>query len=100
MQPLRILKGSRVAEIDSICIKDGVDSKWLMNNAGRSISGVVLDDFKMKIGNKQIKGVIVCGGGNNGGDGFVAAMDLIENGMDIYVFCIHPVKKFSDDSRF
>ncbi|MBM3707670.1 MAG: NAD(P)H-hydrate dehydratase [Actinobacteria bacterium] len=100
MQPSRILKGSRVAEIDSACISDGIDSKWLMSNAGRGVSGVVLDDFKMDRSNKQIKGVIVCGGGNNGGDGFVAAMDLIEKGMDICVFCIHPAEKFSDDSRF
>jgi NAD(P)H-hydrate epimerase len=100
MKPLIILKGSRVAEIDSICIKNGIDSKWLMNNAGKSVSKVILEDFKLKKVKRQFKGIVICGGGNNGGDGFVAAMDLIKSGMDICVFYIHPTEKFSKDSKF
>jgi len=100
MKPLRILKGSRVAEIDSACINDGIDSKYLMRNAGRSVAKAVLDDFKEESKKKKVNGVVICGSGNNGGDGFVAAMDLIENGIGIYIFYIHPAEKFSVDSRF
>jgi hypothetical protein len=34
MELNRILSGSRIAEIDKKCISDGIDSKWLMKNAG------------------------------------------------------------------
>lgn len=119
-----VLKGSRVAQIDAKCIASGIDSKWLMQNAGKAVADVILRDIKdikdaisainkdtSKETNKDIKykinkidtinldvadlaksplisiaigifkgflnGVIVCGSGNNGGDGFVAAIELI-----------------------
>jgi NAD(P)H-hydrate epimerase len=93
-----ILKGSRIAEIDTRCISDGVDSRWLMKNAGNSVSRLIIKDFERVSGG--IRGVIVCGSGNNGGDGFVAAADLIDAGFDIDVFHIKPPEKFSADSSF
>ena len=93
-----ILKGSRIAEIDSRCISDGVDSKWLMKNAGNSISRLIIKDYERISGG--IRGVIVCGSGNNGGDGFVAAADLVDAGFDVDVFHIKPPENLSEDSSF
>lgn len=98
MGVLNILKGSRIAEIDSRCINEGVDSKWLMKNAGNSVSRLIIRDFERVSGG--IRGTIICGSGNNGGDGFVAAIDLIDAGFDVDVFHIKPPEKFSGDSRF
>ncbi|MDZ7837125.1 MAG: NAD(P)H-hydrate epimerase [Actinomycetota bacterium] len=42
---------------------------------------------------------MVCGGGNNGGDGFVAAGDLIRSQIEVKVFYITPTEKFSSDSN-
>ncbi len=91
----RILKGSRIAEIDARCISDGIDSKMLMQNAGSSVAKAVKSDLGNK---KNAKGVVVCGGGNNGGDGFVAATDLIREGIAVKVFYAAPFEKFGDDT--
>ncbi|MCG9478969.1 MAG: NAD(P)H-hydrate dehydratase [Actinomycetia bacterium] len=91
----RVLKGSRIAEIDSRCIQDGVDSRRLMQNAGSSVAKAVKAELK---GKKNAAGVVVCGGGNNGGDGFVAASDLIKSQIEVKVFYITPTEKFSSDS--
>ncbi|MBU0502457.1 MAG: bifunctional ADP-dependent NAD(P)H-hydrate dehydratase/NAD(P)H-hydrate epimerase, partial [Candidatus Margulisbacteria bacterium] len=52
-----------------------------MENAGRSVAEVAL---KM-LGKKQ-KVVVICGVGNNGGDGFVAARHLVNAGKKVDVF--------------
>jgi len=43
---------------------------------------------------------VICGGGNNGGDGFVIAKYLIESGFNISVFHITLPEKFSSDSSY
>lgn len=91
----RVLKGSRIAEIDARCISDGIDSKGLMQNAGSSVAKAVKADFKNK---KEVQGIVICGGGNNGGDGFVAAYDLLQAKIGVKVFYITPTEKFSSDS--
>ena len=100
MKLTRILKGSRIAEIDARAINSGIDSKCLMKNAGNGVSKVIITDFESKELNRAARGVVVCGGGNNGGDGFVVAGDLMDYGMNITVFHISPAEKLSPDSFF
>jgi len=94
----RILKGSRVAEIDSRAISDGIDPLELMKNAGEGISRKIFQDYKDAGLKRSPRGLIVCGGGNNGGDGFVVALGLLELGYNIKIFHIVPSGKFSQDS--
>jgi len=94
----RILKGSRVAGIDSSAISDGIDSLELMKNAGEGISRKIFQDYKDSGLKRSPRGLIVCGGGNNGGDGFVVALGLLELGYNIKTFHIVPSNKFSQDS--
>jgi len=96
----RILKGSRIAEIDSKAISGGIDSKSLMKNAGSGISKEITGDFENKKLKRAARGMVVCGSGNNGGDGFVAAKDLMNYGMRVIVFHISTVEEFSSDSLF
>jgi len=96
----RILKGSRVAEIDRKCINNGIDSKWLMNNAGTSVAKIIIEDFKSKKSGGSIKGLVICGGGNNGGDGFVAAKNLINSGIDVRIFYVSSPERFSSDCQY
>lgn len=96
----RVLKGSRVAEIDREAIGSGIDSKMLMKNAGEGTSKEIISDFENKNLKRAARGLIVCGSGNNGGDGFVTAMSLALYGMSISVFYISPLEKSSPDSMF
>ena len=49
----------------------GVSVEQLMQGAGRAVASCVLEDYS---GAKRI--AVVCGKGNNGGDGFVVARHL------------------------
>ena len=109
MEALIILKGSRVEQIDAKCVEGGIDSRQLMGNAGSRVAETIIKDFKDsflpngRTGGK-VKGVVVCGGGNNGGDGFAAAAILAGTdagaGVGIDVFCITSTEKFSVDSKY
>jgi len=95
----RILKGNRVAEIDRRAINDGIDPLELMKNAGEGISRKIFRDYKDSGLKRSPRGLIVCGGGNNGGDGFVVALGLLELGFNIKTFHIVPSGKLSQDSN-
>lgn len=96
----RILMGNRVAEIDSKAIAGGIDSKKLMKNAGVGVAMEIISDYS-DTGLKRVpRGAVICGGGNNGGDGFVAALHLLEFGYNIKIYHIVPPEKFSPDSSF
>lgn len=43
--------------------------------------------------------LVVCGGGNNGGDGFAAARLLITNGYNVDVFCFTDAEKIKGDAK-
>ena len=99
-EPTIILLGSRVEEIDARCIAEGIDSRKLMYNAGKAVADKIISELLSGETKNFIKGLVICGSGNNGGDGFVAAMELLKAGMDIDVFCISQAEKFSADTRF
>jgi NAD(P)H-hydrate epimerase len=94
----RILMGKRVAQIDKMTIDSGIDSKWLMKNAGTGMAREIISHYKDARPKRAPRGVIICGGGNNGGDGFVIALHLLEMGYGIKVYNIIPPKKLSPDS--
>ena len=52
----------------------GMRRVYMMENAGHGVADFLISKFKSKLKGKQI--VIVCGTGNNGGDGFVASRHL------------------------
>jgi len=65
-------------EIDRLAQEEfGVPQSVLMDNAGKCVADSVLRDSE-NIKNEHI--AVLCGKGNNGGDGFVSARYLIEMG--------------------
>jgi hydroxyethylthiazole kinase-like uncharacterized protein yjeF len=71
----------------------GVDSLELMERAGRALARAVA----ALLPHGPL--VVVCGKGNNGGDGYVAARRLCEQGRSVSVLALAPVEELSGDAR-
>ncbi len=69
-----------IRELDRLATAEfGIPSIVLMENAGRAIAEVVNEKVRDS-GIREI--VVLCGGGNNGGDGFVAARHLHNTALE------------------
>ena len=72
-----ILSVAQCYEADKFADGKGVRTLILMENAGRAIADAVVLRWSPR------KVAVLCGPGNNGGDGFVAARILRERGWDV-----------------
>src|SRR6266478_3545466 len=78
---MKIVTAAEMREIDRATTEQyGVPSLTLMENAGTAVAEFVLERFPHA---QRIQ--VMCGKGNNGGDGFVAARKLHEAGKKIAV---------------
>jgi NAD(P)H-hydrate epimerase len=81
---MKIVSAAEMRDIDHATSEHfGVASVSLMENAGAAVARFILSDYPRaeRIG-------ILCGKGNNGGDGFVAARKLVEAGRAIRVLLL------------
>ncbi|MBN2058319.1 MAG: NAD(P)H-hydrate epimerase [Candidatus Saganbacteria bacterium] len=74
--------------------KLGIPSVILMENAGR---GVAEEALRLIKGSGPV--VIVCGTGNNGGDGLVAARHLLNAGLRVEVMIVGKLSKLKPDPK-
>ncbi|MGL4991940.1 MAG: NAD(P)H-hydrate dehydratase [Sarcina sp.] len=84
---MRLYNANQVKKIDSYCIeKLSIPSMVLMENAAVA----TLKHLDLHINNKFI---IICGVGNNGGDGLAIARHLIVRCKDVQIFIIGNLEK-------
>ncbi|HET9483702.1 MAG TPA: NAD(P)H-hydrate epimerase, partial [Xanthomonadales bacterium] len=70
-------------ELDRVTMEEiGIPSFTLMETAGRAVADAAID----MLGDLRGPVAVVCGSGNNGGDGFVAARVLRSHGVDAVVY--------------
>jgi len=86
-----------IREIDRAAIgRYGMPGVILMENAGRGAADCALD---MLGGKANPHVAIVCGRGNNGGDGFVIARHLHNRGVGVTIWLLAPRDEIQGDAR-
>ena len=81
---MKIVTASEMREIDRISSERfGVPSLTLMENAGSAVAEFIASTYPSA---KRIG--VICGKGNNGGDGFVAARKLHQAGKTVHVLLL------------
>jgi len=86
-QDIPALTTTQIAEVDRLMIEEyGILLIQMMENAGRNLA-----EFSRRILNGRLtdrKIVVLCGAGNNGGGGMVAARHLHNRGADVSVMFV------------
>jgi len=75
---LELLTADEMGRADRLAIEGGVPGATLMERAGRAVAEEVARRFPDK---ETV--AILCGPGNNGGDGFVVARHLVDRGYNV-----------------
>lgn len=92
---MRSVTVAEMRELDRMAIEEfGIPGIVLMENAGRAVSDVIVQ----LIDKKREQVLVVCGTGNNGGDGFVVARHLWNAGVCVHVLVSGDVAKLSGDA--
>ena len=93
---MHVLTGATMREADRRAIEDvGIPGRVLMESAGRAIVQE-MEDRIPELEDRAI--VIVCGKGNNGGDGLVVLRTLVELGYDARAWVLSPFERLSADA--
>ncbi len=87
----KILSNEQMAAADRATIESGVPSFTLMRNAAR----VVFEEIAQLFPQGSV--LVLCGPGNNGGDGFLLAQILDEAGWSVDLACFTKISALSGD---
>jgi hydroxyethylthiazole kinase-like uncharacterized protein yjeF len=83
-----VLLPDQASELDRATQAGGIAAAELMERAGRAVARACVDLCGGVYGRRA---VVVCGKGNNGGDGFVAARHLARWGVRVAVVMLEPL---------
>jgi hydroxyethylthiazole kinase-like uncharacterized protein yjeF len=88
MPGLRLTR-AQMREVDRLSIEEyGIPGLVLMENAGRSVFEWIASNCVDTVpGREPWRCVVLCGPGNNGGDGFVVARWLFEHDLEVECWC-------------
>jgi NAD(P)H-hydrate epimerase len=93
---MKISTVEQMRNLDKSAIEDfGISPELLMENAGEAVYYVIHQEFGIK--NKSF--AVVCGTGNNGGDGLVAARKIYSTGGDVRILLLGDIKKFKGHAK-
>lgn len=93
---MKVVTAEQMREIDELTIREiGIPGIVLMENAGRGAAEVIRRRYDLK--GKNI--LVLCGRGNNGGDGFVTARYLKNWGYEVKVCLLAEKEAVKGDAK-
>ncbi|MEM1097554.1 MAG: NAD(P)H-hydrate epimerase [Planctomycetota bacterium] len=96
-----VLTAEQARAIDRYAIDVlGLPGIVLMENAAINVASVVLDTLEnaVELDRDRFVVSVLCGGGNNGGDGYAVARQLVGFGVEAKVFAAKPVAEPTGDA--
>ena len=93
MTDSELLTPKQMYMADSLAIAKGTSGETLMQNAGKAVATVITDNYS------PCPVAVLCGPGNNGGDGFVVARLLDRAGFKVQIFATGAIDDYSGDAR-
>lgn len=92
---MQVLTAAEMRACDQRTVEQfGVSWPALMENAGSAVAAFVLLQFP-----QVARVTVLCGKGNNGGDGLVAARHLEAGGRQVRIILLSPLEQLSDGAR-
>ncbi|MDE6727926.1 MAG: bifunctional ADP-dependent NAD(P)H-hydrate dehydratase/NAD(P)H-hydrate epimerase, partial [Oscillospiraceae bacterium] len=82
-----IVTAAQMKAAEAECSARFISYSEMMRNAGNAVAKRLIED------NKPCLAVVLCGAGNNGGDGFVIAARLLEKGFKVRVVLVNGTPK-------
>ena len=79
---IELLTPAEMARAAALTIAGGIPGYDLMLRAGKAVAAAALERLRREEGRKV---AVFCGPGNNGGDGYVAALLLRQQGFEVEV---------------
>ena len=93
---MKILTATDMREVDRLTTERyGIPSLSLMENAGKSVADFMVTRFRRL---ESRRTVVLCGKGNNGGDGFVTARHLADAGATPVVILVAGADEMRGDA--
>src|SRR4051812_48050193 len=94
----KVLTAEQMREVDRLTTERyGIPSILLMENAAHAVAEVVSEELGGSVAGRSI--VILCGKGNNGGDGAALARILGMRGAHVDVLLLGKIKETAGDAR-
>src|SRR5258707_7369618 len=96
---MKALTAAEMREVDRLTTECfGISGTQLMENAGKSVAEFVLHEVSLRFQWPVRSVVVLCGKGNNGGDGFVAARYLHQGIRHTSVLLFGPPAELKGDA--
>lgn len=92
-KPSELLTNAQMSEADRITIESGISGFTLMQNAGQAAADIIIERVQPS------NTLVLCGPGNNGGDGFIIAALLKAQGWAVAVASCVPLETLKGDAK-
>jgi ADP-dependent NAD(P)H-hydrate dehydratase / NAD(P)H-hydrate epimerase len=89
-----VLRVEQMTEADRLAMSAGTPGTLLMQNAGEAVAR----EIERRFTPRPLS--VLCGPGNNGGDGFVAAAALAQSGWQVRVALLGDVESLRGDAQY